>query len=238
MTGGGGGIGGATCRRFASRRRHGRGVGPLRGGGEKVAGCDSGGRRPRRGVPLRHHRPRRRGCGGGGDRGEARPGRRPGQQRRLGRLQAFIKTEPAQWEQADRHQPDRRTAHASRGAAGHGGAKVRPHRQHRVRCRARRLVGRSGLRGLQGRHRRLFEDHRTRHARHGITVNVVCPGPTATALFAEDKKGAGNPEKLVEAFRHPLGRIGQPDELPGAILSSPATMPRSSRARCSASPVA
>ncbi len=58
------------------------------------------------------------------------------------------------------------------------------------------------------------------HARHGITVNVVCPGATNTALFAEYKKGAGNPEKLEEAFRRaiPMGRIGEPEDLPGAIL--------------------
>ena len=58
------------------------------------------------------------------------------------------------------------------------------------------------------------------HARHGITVNVVCPGPTDTALFADYKEGAGDPEKLVKAFTRsiPLGRIGQPDDLPGAIL--------------------
>ncbi len=58
------------------------------------------------------------------------------------------------------------------------------------------------------------------HARHGITVNVVCPGPTATALFEDYKQGAGNPEKLMEAFTRsiPLGRIGQPDDLPGAVL--------------------
>jgi len=58
------------------------------------------------------------------------------------------------------------------------------------------------------------------HARHGITVNVVCPGPTQTALFEDYKQGAGNPEKLVEAFTRsiPLGRIGQPEDLPGAIL--------------------
>lgn len=58
------------------------------------------------------------------------------------------------------------------------------------------------------------------HSRHGITVNVVCPGPTDTALFADYKEGAGNPEKLEEAFRRsiPLGRIGQPSDLPGAIL--------------------
>lgn len=58
------------------------------------------------------------------------------------------------------------------------------------------------------------------HARHGITVNVVCPGPTDTALFDSYKQGAGNPEKLMEAFTRaiPLGRIGQPGDLPGAVL--------------------
>lgn len=58
------------------------------------------------------------------------------------------------------------------------------------------------------------------HARHGITVNVVCPGPTDTALFADYKQGAGDPAKLEEAFRRsiPLGRIAQPEDLPGAIL--------------------
>ncbi|MCA3310068.1 MAG: 2-hydroxycyclohexanecarboxyl-CoA dehydrogenase [Roseomonas sp.] len=58
------------------------------------------------------------------------------------------------------------------------------------------------------------------HARHSITVNVVCPGATNTALFDDYKKGAGNPEKLEEAFRRatPMGRIGEPEDLPGAIL--------------------
>ncbi|MES2416018.1 MAG: 2-hydroxycyclohexanecarboxyl-CoA dehydrogenase [Pseudomonadota bacterium] len=57
------------------------------------------------------------------------------------------------------------------------------------------------------------------HARHGITVNVVCPGPTDTALLAGFAEGAPNPEKLMEAFTRaiPLGRIGQPDDLAGAI---------------------
>ncbi|MCP5265372.1 MAG: 2-hydroxycyclohexanecarboxyl-CoA dehydrogenase [Burkholderiaceae bacterium] len=58
------------------------------------------------------------------------------------------------------------------------------------------------------------------HSRHGITVNVVCPGPTQTALFEDYKQGAGNPEKLVQAFERaiPLGRIGTPEDLPGAVL--------------------
>jgi 2-hydroxycyclohexanecarboxyl-CoA dehydrogenase len=58
------------------------------------------------------------------------------------------------------------------------------------------------------------------HARHGITVNVVCPGPTDTALLAGFAEGAGDPAKLLEAFRRaiPFGRLGQPDDLAGAIL--------------------
>ncbi|NQU72632.1 MAG: glucose 1-dehydrogenase [Rhodospirillales bacterium] len=58
------------------------------------------------------------------------------------------------------------------------------------------------------------------HARHGIGVNVVCPGPTDTALFDSYKQGAGDPDKLNEAFRRaiPMGRIGNPEDLPGAIL--------------------
>jgi 2-hydroxycyclohexanecarboxyl-CoA dehydrogenase len=57
------------------------------------------------------------------------------------------------------------------------------------------------------------------HAHHGITVNVVCPGPTDTNLFAEYRKGAANPEKLDEAFRRaiPMGRIGVPADLPGSV---------------------
>ncbi|WBU30542.1 2-hydroxycyclohexanecarboxyl-CoA dehydrogenase [Rhodopseudomonas palustris] len=57
------------------------------------------------------------------------------------------------------------------------------------------------------------------HARHGITVNVVCPGPTDTALLAGVTSGAANPEKLIEAFTKaiPIGRLGKPDDLAGAI---------------------
>ena len=57
------------------------------------------------------------------------------------------------------------------------------------------------------------------HARDGITLNVVCPGPTDTKLLGDVLHSAGNPEKLQEAFRRaiPLGRIGTPADLPGAI---------------------
>ena len=57
------------------------------------------------------------------------------------------------------------------------------------------------------------------HARHNITLNVVCPGPTDTALLAGVAEGARDPAKLLEAFRSaiPLGRLGQPDDLASAI---------------------
>jgi len=57
------------------------------------------------------------------------------------------------------------------------------------------------------------------HARQGITVNVVCPGPTETALLAGVVEGARDPAKLLEAFRSaiPLGRLGQPDDLASAL---------------------
>jgi 2-hydroxycyclohexanecarboxyl-CoA dehydrogenase len=58
------------------------------------------------------------------------------------------------------------------------------------------------------------------HARHGITVNVICPGPTDTALLAGVAEGAPHPEKLIEAFARaiPMGRLAQPDDLAGAIV--------------------
>jgi 2-hydroxycyclohexanecarboxyl-CoA dehydrogenase len=55
-------------------------------------------------------------------------------------------------------------------------------------------------------------------ARKGITVNVVCPGPTDTALLAE--VGAGERgAKIVAGMQRaiPLGRIGQPDDVAGAV---------------------
>jgi 2-hydroxycyclohexanecarboxyl-CoA dehydrogenase len=57
------------------------------------------------------------------------------------------------------------------------------------------------------------------HARQNITVNVVCPGPTDTALLAGVAEGARDPAKLIEAFRSaiPLGRLGQGDDLASAI---------------------
>jgi 2-hydroxycyclohexanecarboxyl-CoA dehydrogenase len=58
------------------------------------------------------------------------------------------------------------------------------------------------------------------HARHGITANVVCPGVTETPMLEAFMEAAGDKEKLRSAFTRsvPMGRLGQPDDLPGAIL--------------------
>ncbi|GIT49055.1 MAG: hypothetical protein Ct9H300mP14_09830 [Gammaproteobacteria bacterium] len=62
------------------------------------------------------------------------------------------------------------------------------------------------------------------HARHGITFNVVCPGPTDTALFASYAEGAGDPEKLRQAMQRaiPMGRIGKPEDLRAQSVFWPA----------------
>ena len=55
-------------------------------------------------------------------------------------------------------------------------------------------------------------------ARKGITVNVVCPGPTDTALLAEvgaSEQGAKIVAGLERAI--PLRRLGKPDDVAGAV---------------------
>ncbi len=53
-----------------------------------------------------------------------------------------------------------------------------------------------------------------------IRLNVVCPGLTETAMLEGFMQGAGNPDKLREAYRRaiPVGRLGRPEDLPGAVL--------------------
>jgi NAD(P)-dependent dehydrogenase (short-subunit alcohol dehydrogenase family) len=53
------------------------------------------------------------------------------------------------------------------------------------------------------------------HARQGIRVNVICPGPTDTPML----RGAMNPTEL-EAFADsfPMGRLAQPEEIANAAL--------------------
>lgn len=220
VTGGGGGIGGATCRRFA-------------GEGARVAVCD-----------VNHEAAQKvaagiRDSGGTAEAFECDITRRPSVDAavaatvsRLGAVDVlvnnagwdvfrpFAKTEPSQWEKL--------IAINLTGAL-HMHHAVLPGMIARKSGRIVNIasdaarVGSSGEAVYAACKGGLVAFSKTiarEHARHGITVNVVCPGPTDTALFANYKQGAGNPEKLVEAFTRtiPLGRIGQPDDLPGAVL--------------------
>lgn len=219
VTGGGGGIGGATCRRFARE-------------GARVAVFDRDGEAAQRVVHQIV-----------GEGGEAQAMQCDITERfsvdaavsqALGRFGSidilvnnagwdvflpFTKTVPEQWE---------RLIAVNLTGALHMHHAVLPHMVERKAGRIVNIasdaarVGSSGEAvyaackgGLVAFSKTLAREH----ARHNITVNVVCPGPTDTALFADYKKGAGNPEKLEEAFRRsiPLGRIGQPEDLPGAI---------------------
>lgn len=57
-------------------------------------------------------------------------------------------------------------------------------------------------------------------ASKGVRLNVVCPGLTQTNMLTEFMNAAGNPDKLAEAYRRaiPIGRLGLPEDLAGAIL--------------------
>jgi len=55
------------------------------------------------------------------------------------------------------------------------------------------------------------------HAKDGITVNVVCPGPTRTPLLEGMQREGG--ERLVAALERaiPLGRLADPEEVAYAV---------------------
>jgi len=57
-------------------------------------------------------------------------------------------------------------------------------------------------------------------ATKGVRINTVCPGLTETGMLEAFMQGAGNPDKLREAYRRavPIGRLGKPEDIPGAVL--------------------
>ncbi|MNO53018.1 3-oxoacyl-[acyl-carrier-protein] reductase FabG [compost metagenome] len=69
--------------------------------------------------------------------------------------------------------------------------------------------------GLLGLSKTLARELATRN----VTLNVVCPGPTDTALLKSVASTSNNPEKLLEAFTAavPMRRLGQPEDYPGII---------------------
>jgi 2-hydroxycyclohexanecarboxyl-CoA dehydrogenase len=52
-------------------------------------------------------------------------------------------------------------------------------------------------------------------ARHGVTLNCVAPGPTDTDLLAGIDPSGRLQQALARAI--PLGRVGRPEDLPGAV---------------------
>lgn len=56
-------------------------------------------------------------------------------------------------------------------------------------------------------------------ARKGLTVNVLCPGPTDTPLFDAVKASSSDAQKISDAMARavPMKRIGQPEDYPGTI---------------------
>jgi 2-hydroxycyclohexanecarboxyl-CoA dehydrogenase len=54
-------------------------------------------------------------------------------------------------------------------------------------------------------------------ARHGITVNCVCPGPTNTALLAQTGEDPTSGLRAALARSIPLRREGEPDDVAGVV---------------------
>jgi 2-hydroxycyclohexanecarboxyl-CoA dehydrogenase len=56
-------------------------------------------------------------------------------------------------------------------------------------------------------------------ARHGVSANVVCPGPTDTDLLRTMARGAPDAEKLVESLTRavPMRRLGTPRDVAAAV---------------------
>ncbi|HEY4804686.1 MAG TPA: 2-hydroxycyclohexanecarboxyl-CoA dehydrogenase [Paraburkholderia sp.] len=220
VTGGGGGIGGATCRRFAAEGARVAVLDLSLEAALKVAGAihETGGQA----LALRCDITNRAEVDAALQQAEARLGPVDVLVNNAGWdvFRPFTKTEPAQWE---------KLIAVNLTGALHMHHAVLPGMVERKRGRIINIasdaarVGSSGEAVYAACKGGLVAFSKTiarEHARHGVTVNVVCPGPTDTALFAEYKEGAGNPEKLLEAFQRsiPLGRIGQPEDLPGAIV--------------------
>ncbi|CAM5564783.1 3-oxoacyl-ACP reductase [Streptomyces avidinii] len=58
------------------------------------------------------------------------------------------------------------------------------------------------------------------HAKAGVRVNALCPGPISTDLLEEVFRAAPDPRAMREDFekRTLLGRLGRPDEVAAAAL--------------------
>ena len=53
------------------------------------------------------------------------------------------------------------------------------------------------------------------YAGQGVRINCICPGVVGTPMADDSFDGAGAPEIVA---RHPIGRIGRPDEIANMVL--------------------
>ena len=56
-------------------------------------------------------------------------------------------------------------------------------------------------------------------ARHGVTANAVCPGPTETPMLEQMVAAGEDATKLIDAMRRavPMRRLGRPEEVAAAV---------------------
>ena len=56
-------------------------------------------------------------------------------------------------------------------------------------------------------------------ARHQVTVNAVCPGPTQTPMLEQMVATGGDSAKVIDAMRRavPMRRLGTPEDIAGAV---------------------
>jgi 2-hydroxycyclohexanecarboxyl-CoA dehydrogenase len=57
-------------------------------------------------------------------------------------------------------------------------------------------------------------------ARHGVTINVICPGPTETALLGRMFETSADAARAVEGLKRavPMRRLGQPEDIAPAVV--------------------
>src|SRR5438270_2713167 len=56
-------------------------------------------------------------------------------------------------------------------------------------------------------------------ARHGVTANAVCPGPTQTPMLEQMAAGAADSGRIVESLTKavPMRRLGTPEDVAAAV---------------------
>ena len=117
-----------------------------------------------------------------------------------------------------RQRPRRLPRHESRPAA-HARRRPRRDREHRVGGRTRGLARPGRLLREQGRGRRVHETGRDPVRRHGRALQLRLPGTVDSPWVNRLLDEADDPAEARRALvaRQPIGRLGRPEEIAGAI---------------------